>query len=164
MCFRPWTCKCVGCTTCGSLSHLREWLYPRCAKSAGNKPFLPVWMRDELSQTVSDLEKDWCGQKPSWISPPNSVSCSVDRYCSILPAFLPLSLDHLSYKIWARLCSRCNEKSRDLVWLVGIWAMQGCILVGIYARVHNCIQLNVAGEHSSHTQQKMLLGFFSPAI
>lgn len=32
MCFRPWTWKHVGCMTCESLSHLREWLYPQGTK------------------------------------------------------------------------------------------------------------------------------------
>lgn len=85
--------------TCESLSHLREWLYFPRTKSAGIKPFLPVEMWEELSQTVSDLETVWCGQKPSWFSPPNSFSFSLGRSCSILPNFLNLGLDHLSSKI-----------------------------------------------------------------
>lgn len=89
--------------TCESLSHLREWLYPQRAKSAGINPLLPVEMWEELSQTVPDLEKDWCGQKPSWFSPPNSFSFSLGRCCSTLPTFLHLGLDYLSSKIWARL-------------------------------------------------------------
>lgn len=71
-----------------SLSHLREWLYSQHTKSAGIKPFLPVEMWEELSQTVSDLEKVWCGQYvwcvPGFPHPTLSVFLLVDAVPSYL--------------------------------------------------------------------------------
>lgn len=170
MCFRPWTWKHVGCMTCESLSHLREWLYPQGTK-CGKKTLSSCKIWEDLSQTVSDLEKDWYSQKPSWFFPPNSFSFSLGRCCSTLPTFLHLGLDHASSKIWARLQMWWRviyHRAFGLLFnnkallLGGIWAMQRCILVRIHACFHTCIQLTVPREHSSHNPA--LSGFSLPAI